>query len=173
MRTRAHFILPVLLSLATVPAFALPGESATVLEQCGAPTYQSSNVQPTSSRDERTLAYGNLTMHFQPMDGRWSFTNAFRGEEVVSRSQLSAQMPCFRKALDEAAAQPLYGTPSLTTDANPGPFGIPHFFLIAFLVLSLLVFGLWPRKHDGERDPVPANRSYRHPTIQRRRPLTY
>ncbi|MES2390224.1 MAG: hypothetical protein V4555_01185 [Acidobacteriota bacterium] len=171
MRTRAHLILALSLSLVTLPAFALPGEASAVLEQCGAPTSQSSNVLPTNSRDERTLTYGNLTMHFEPLQGRWSFTNAFRGEESVSRSQLAAQMPCFHKALGEAAAQPVFGTSSLTSATSPGPFGIPHFYLIGFLVLSLIVFGFWPRKGDQAHDPVPANKPYRRPVIQPRRPL--
>jgi hypothetical protein len=166
MRIRAHLILPLLVSLATVPAFALPGESSAVLEQCGAPTSQSSNVLPTGSRDERTLTYGDLTMHFEPMQGRWTFTNAWRGETEISRSQLSTQMPCFRKAMDEAAAEPTYGLPSLTTETQIGPFGIPHFFLIAFLVLALFAIAIWPRQRPEERDPAPTNRPYRRPVIQ-------
>jgi hypothetical protein len=150
MRLRAMVSLLFLFSFCTVPVFALPSEAAAVLEQCGAPTSQSHGISPLNARDERNLVYGDLTMHFTPMDGSWSFTTAWRSHLPVTRNELARQMPCFARAMQEAAAAPQpVVDPTIaqeTTQVKTVNFGIPYFWWIVVLTIVLLVVGLWPRK---------------------------
>lgn len=168
MRFRAPILLLLLLCTPSFCAFALPGESAAVLEQCGAPTSQNRDVSPVNARDELNLQYGDLILHFTPMDGSWSFTSAWRNHLPVTRNELERQMPCFQRAMQAAANAPLPAVdPTIareTATVKTADFGIPYFWLIVVLTIALLIVGLWPRKLPAN-ERVLVERPVRRPAV--------
>jgi len=174
--------LVVLLSLST-PAFALPGEAAAVIQHCGAPKAEEQVTSQVTSRLERNLYYADdLILHFQPSENGWSFTTAWHGHLPMTRDQLEARMPCFKTAMEQAAAQPLpYVDPSIAAQTALQPvdsttFGIAHLWLIgglvAVLVLLLFIFPVTKRNgRAAKAAELLRTRFLRKPSLVNQKPV--
>jgi len=165
----------ITLLASSVSAFAAPGELNAVVRHCGPPGAESKETSPINGKLERTLIYNKvLLLHFEPVAGGWAFTTAWNDHLPMTRNELEGRLPCFRSAMQEAAAAgPAMIDPTIASQSNPQPssdatFGIPHFALIAGLVITLLVFILLPsaRQRKLAREAKkPIKRVYRAPNL--------
>jgi len=184
MRFRAP-VVPLLLALSlSIPAFALPGDAAAVMQHCGAPKSEEQMTSPVTNRLERNLYYADdVILHFQPSENGWSFTSAWDKHFPMTREMLEARMPCFRNAMKEAESQPLpYIDPSIAQQTtmqpvDPSTFGIANFWLIAGLIVILaLFFILVPaarRRNNGDRtEGILRKRFLRKPKLVNQKPLS-
>jgi len=171
-------------TLTPVTAFALPGEAAAVIQHCGPPTGENQATSQVTGLMQRDLTYSNVTLHFEPMEGGWSFTSAWSGHLPISRTELEARMPCFRDALQEVAAAPALAIDpttagqGLTPGASSSTFGISFLWLIAGLAIILVLFVAMPSKRRrAKRKLTLEERPYRRPIVigipflRRKRPL--
>jgi hypothetical protein len=168
-----HWLPACLLVFALAPrAWAVPGEAAAVLRECGPPSADQQVISPVTSQLERDLTYSNndLILHFQPINGAWSFTTAWWGHLPATRNEVEKQFPCFRKAMEDAAnapepaIDPTLSAQSSAQEIDPRSFGIQHLWLIVVLVISLLAVAFWPsRRMRGSAGPV--QRGFRKPDL--------
>jgi len=177
-----RWLFSLLLLASCTSAFAAPGELEAVVRHCGPPGAESKETSPVNGQLERTLIYRNvLLLHFQPVTGGWTFTTAWNNHLPMSRQELENRLPCFRNAMQEAATtpnaaiDPTIAGQTASQSSNDATFGIPHFALIVFLVVTLLVFILLPsarqRKlaHEAKK---PIERVYRKPDLEEYTPST-
>ena len=170
MRVRAPYsiLLISLLSVCTLPALALPGEATAVIQNCGTPQADIQQPGGLNGLPQRHLTYPNgLTLNFEPEVGGWSFISAARGPRTITRDNLEQSMPCFSSAMNQAAAAQ-HDAPILYETYQPSysqPFGIPYFWLIVLLVLSLLVVGFWPARRRRTPYVLPDTRRFRRPNL--------
>jgi hypothetical protein len=188
MRFRAPVVAAFLCSVFTLPAIALPGEAAAVIRSCGQPQAQEQAMSPVTEHLQYNLTYGDTILHFQPMEGGWSFTTAWHNHLPMTRSELEAQMPCFRTAMDQAAKVPLpFEDPTIAQQSAVGlldasSFGIQFLWLIVVLVVILAIALLIPsarrrQVRTAAHDLLLKSRRFRKPSLAyvepiRRHPLT-
>jgi len=171
-------------TLTPIAAFALPGEATAVIKHCGQPTGENQATSQVTGLMQRDLTYTNVTLHFEPEEGGWSFTTAWAGHLPLSRSELEARMPCFRDALQEVAAAPALVIDPTTAGQGLAPgtssstFGISFLWVIAGLALILLFFVAIPsNRRRAKRKLTMEERPYRRPIVvgipflRRKRPL--
>ena len=172
------FLLSLILLGSSIPAFAAPGELDAVIQRCGQPGAESKETSQASDQLERTLIYNNgkTLLHFQPVAGGWVFTTAWNGHLPMTRNEIEKRMPCFRQAMEDAAkaapnaapVDPSIANQRVQTVNNDATFGIPHFALIVFLVVTIIVFLLLPsaRQRQLERQKSkPVEHVYRKPNL--------
>ena len=171
------FLLSLILLASSVPAFAAPGELDAVIKRCGIPGGESKEISQVTNQLERTLIYnGNSYLHFEPVAGGWAFTSAWNGHLPMSRKEVENRMPCFHQAMQDAAnaapnasgIDPAIAQQSINPTANDATFGIPHFALIVFLVITLIVFLLLPsarQRQVAHEQAKPIERVYRQPNL--------
>jgi len=159
-------------TLTPITAFALPGEATAVIKHCGQPTGENQATSQVTGLMQRDLTYTDVTLHFKPSEGGWSFTTAWSGHRPLSRSELEGRMPCFRDALEEVAAAPqLVIDPTtagqgLTPGTSSSTFGISFLWLIAGLGLILLFFIAIPStRRRVRRKLTMEERPYRRPIV--------
>ena len=166
----------ITLLASSVSAFAAPGELNAVVRHCGPPGAESKETSPVNGQLERTLIYNKvLYLHFEPVAGGWAFTTAWNNHLPMTRNELEGRLPCFRSAMQEAAASaPAAIDPTIASQttvqqaSNDTTFGIPHFALIVLLLITLLVFILLPsaRQRKLAREAKkPIDRVYRAPNL--------
>jgi hypothetical protein len=165
----------ITLLASSVPAFASPSELDAVVRHCGPPGAESKETSPVNGQLERTLIYNKvLLLHFEPVAGGWAFTTAWNSHLPMTRNELEGRLPCFRSAMQEAAASgsatidPTIASQSTTQPSNDATFGIPHFALIVLLFITLLVFILLPsaRQRKLAREAKkPIEHTYRKPNM--------
>ena len=168
----------VLLCVGSVSAFALPGELDAVVRHCGEPLQRSAETSQVTGKPQRDLIYKNVTLHFEPEEGGWSFTTAWKGHFPVTRGILESEVPCFKTAMDEIAAAPRQAVDPTIADQTVGTapmvtstWGIPHVWsAVLCVVLLVLVIALFPRRNRGGREVVlpVADRPFRKPTLRSR-----
>jgi len=171
-------------TLTPISAFALPGEAKAVIKHCGQPTGENQATSQVTGLMQRDLTYTNVTLHFEPSEGGWSFTTAWSGHRPLTRSELESRMPCFRDALQEVAAAPQLVIDPTTAGQGQAPgtssstFGVSFLWLIAGLAVILLVFVAIPSKRRrAKRKLTMEERPYRRPIVigipflHRKRPL--
>jgi hypothetical protein len=166
----------ILTPLLATTAFALPGEAVAVIAHCGQPTTESQEVSPVTGLTQRDLTYNNVILHFESMEGGWSFTTAWKGHLPVSRTKLETEMPCFRDAMHEVAARPTKTPdPTIAADHSVPQVGI-HFgpvflWLIFGLAVILVVFLALPttRRRYTKARPAIARRKPRALSVPFRR----
>ena len=171
-------LLPaVLLFAAAAPAYAAPGELNAVIAHCGVPHAQNYTTSQVTGKPQRDLIYNEVTLHFEPEEGGWSFTTAWEGHFPVVRNTLETRLPCFKAALDQAdaaalpAVDPTIAAQTTTaTDFSQTSFGIPHLWLILGLIIvtSLILFLLPRRRRPVDVERVPDQRRYRKPLLRGR-----
>lgn len=175
MRSRLLLALAVL-SLASAPAFALPGDYAAVIARCGEPPHEATGTSPVTLDQQRSLIYNDVILHFEPQGGGWGFTTGWANHLPIFRGEVESRMPCFRQAmLDSAAAAQTAGIATDPTIAaeqpkpafNPEDFGIPHFWMMAVLVLITILVVSMPSRRERSRKEALLNepRPYRKPQI--------
>jgi hypothetical protein len=175
-----RFLLALTLLGSSTSAFAVAGELTAVEHHCGPPSAESKETSEVTNQLERTLIYnynGNsLYLHFRPVAGGWSFTTAWNGHLPMSRQELENRLPCFRNAMQEAAAaapatttvDPTISGQSLSHAVTDNTFGIPHFALIVLLVITLLVLLLLPsarQRQLARQARKPVEHVYRKPNL--------
>ena len=171
------FLLFLALFGSSVAAFAVPGELAAVERRCGPPSAESKGISEVTNQLERTLIYyDSVYLHFQPVAGGWSFTTAWNGHLPMTRREVESRMPCFRVAMQDAASgapvaadiDPTIASQTINRPATNTSFGIPHLWLIVALVVTLLVFLIWPsaRQRRLQREAKkPVDKIYRKPNL--------
>jgi hypothetical protein len=166
-------IMTALLIAGASPLHALPGEANAVIAHCGEPHAEHYGTSPVTNTTQRDLIYNDLTLHFEPLEGGWSFTTAWRGHFPVTRKELEKTLPCFRAAMEQVAAGPQQVVdPTIAAQSQAGTpmststWGIPHLWLIvALIVLTLLILFLLPSR----RRPAaiaPPDRIFRKPNLR-------
>ena len=159
--------------LTPVTAYALPGEANAVVRHCGTPTGSSQETSQVTGQMQRTLIYNDVMLHFQPLEGGWSFTTGWHKHLPISRSELENRMPCFRDAMEEVAAapqqvvDPSIASQSIVPHASATTFGSSFLWLIGALVLTIILFIAIParRRQKQRKDMVLEDRPYRRPKI--------
>jgi hypothetical protein len=165
---------------ATLPALALPGELTAVERHCGNPQAESRETSQVTNHLQRTLIYNDLLLHFEPMEQGWSFTTAWHGHFPMTRGELESKLPCFRDAMNEVAANAPANTlvpadPAIAQQTAGQPidssFGIPHLWLIAILVVTLILFIFIPSARQRKlraaaATNAEAERVYRQPDVE-------
>lgn len=142
---RLRVALGLCLLLVALPAFALPGEDEAVVRHCGKPASERRDLSPVTNQIQRDLFYGDIVLHFQAVEGGWSFTTAWVKHLPMTRTALEQRLPCFRDAMQEVASAPrpaLDPTIEAQTYVKPidgTTFGIPHFWLIIILGVILVL----------------------------------
>jgi len=168
-----HFLLSLTLLASSAPAFA--GDELLAVERhCGNPGAESKETSPINGQLERTLIYNNvLYLHFKPTASGWSFTTAWNNHLPMTRNEVEGRLPCFRDAMKDAAStattmDPTIAVQSAPDSSNEGAFGIPHFGLIVFLVITLLVFIVVPsarQRRLARQNRKPVEHIYRKPNL--------
>jgi len=166
-------LLIVAFALTPVAAHALPGEADAVLRHCGEPTARSQDTSEVTGLAERNLTYNDVTLHFQPMQGGWSFTTGWHKHLPISRTALQQRMPCFRDAMEEVAAvppqtvDPSIAAQSTVPQASSTTFGPSFLWLMGLLVVSILLFMAIParKRVRARKEMVLEDRPYRKPRI--------
>lgn len=164
MRLPAVGVLAALF-ISALPALAASGDLAAVERYCGTPTGEHQDVSPATSKMERDLLYGSITLHFLPVENGWTFLSGWYGHLPLTQKSAGEHMPCFAQAMasvnaDTPAEKPAYEDPAIREQTAPQSadtrdFGIPHLRLI--LVLSLVVclcFFLPARRRQVPRSAV-------------------
>jgi len=171
------FLLSLILLGSSITAFAAPGELDAVIQRCGQPGAESRETSPVTNQLERTLIYNGKTyLHFEPVAGGWAFTTAWNGHLPMNRSEIENRMPCFRQAMQDASkaapnaptVDPSIANQRVQTANNDATFGIPHFALIVFLVVTLIVFLLLPsasQRQMAHERAKPVEHVYRKPNL--------
>ena len=148
--------------LTTIPVIASSTDDVSVIRHCGAPISEARHQSPVTNEFMRDLYYPNdVVIHFLPVDGGWQLTSAWMKHIPVTREGVANRMPCVRDALAEAALVPkpeidsTIAAQTVQTESRRG-FGIPFLWLIFFLILTLLIYTVYPtpRKPAPER-PTP------------------
>jgi hypothetical protein len=170
-----RFLLLLALLASSVSAFADTSELDAVERHCGAPGAESKETSNTNGQLQRTLIYkGVLYLHFEPAPGGWGFTTAWNNHLPMTRAELERRLPCFRNAMQEAdstasSVDPTIASQTAANATNDATFGIPHFALIVFLTVTLLVFLILPsaRQRQLEREKSkPIEHIYRKPNME-------
>ena len=176
-------LIACLAVLTPFSAFALPGEAAAVIRHCGEPHAERFATSEVTNKPQRDLIYNAVILHFEPLEGGWSFTTAWKGHFPMTRGELEKSLPCFRAAMQEVAAAPqpvidptIAGQTLATAPMSASTFGIPHLWLIVVLVVATLIIVLLPRRRKEPVNRIVENRPYRKPSLQsriwrRRRPI--
>jgi hypothetical protein len=177
MRLQVFFLSLILLG-SSASAFAAPGELNSVVLHCGPPGAESRETSQITGEQQRTLIYDNsLYLHFQPVATGWSFTTAWKGHLPMTRGEIENHMPCFRQAMQEAAAavpvepgiDPALAAQSVPPRNNNNSFGVPHLPLIVFLIITLLVFLIVPSaraRRLARQQTKPVEHIYRKPNLE-------
>ena len=175
MKTQIYRFLVLLTLLAgSVSAFAATSELDAVVRHCGPPGAESNENSPINGQLQRTLIYrGVLYLHFEPAPGGWGFTTAWNNHLPMTRAELEHRLPCFNNAMQDAdstasSVDPTIASQTAVNATNDATFGIPHFGLIVFLTVTLLVFLILPsaRQRQLEREKSkPVEHIYRKPNM--------
>jgi len=174
MNQICRILLLITLPASSVSAFATPGELDAVVRHCGPPGAESKETSPVNGQLQRTLIYNKvLYLHFEPVAGGWGFTTAWNNHLPMTRNEVEGRLPCFRDAMKDAAStattmDPTIAVQSAPDSSNEGAFGIPHFGLIVFLVITLLVFIVVPsarQRRLARQNRKPVEHIYRKPNL--------
>ena len=173
LRGFTAFSALLLAAAVSCPAFALPGEASAVIAHCGQPTAENRDTSPVTGHLQRDLYYGDTILHFEPMEGGWSFTTAWSGHLPVSRAGMEHKMPCFRDAMNEAASFPQRAEdPTIAQQTVQSPvissngFGVPFLWVVLALVVVLIILVALPTaRRRAQRAPLLEQRPYRKPDL--------
>lgn len=176
---RALSFAPFALLLASLPAVASPADLAAVEQYCGKPSGEHQGVSLVTNRMQRDLTYGQVILHFQPVENGWSFLSGWYNHLPLTQSSAEEHMPCFAQAMASvksaipeggpAFEDPAIRAQTVEVNADARDFGIPHLRLILVLSVIVLLCFFLPSARRRQTRPmeIESLRQRRKPLLER------